>query len=328
MASYNKLEKLKITAYESKDTAPYSKAKAKELELAEAAKKARDDAKQAAKSTSTEQSVLDAIKKAENAAIEAEKQATAATAAAAVPEPSESARTKIANGEFTAMFNPESLSLKYENLYGKNITSIDQFNSASYKLNYVCSNYGDLSLKLILDGTGVDAMGLSKGYAMFKPGMYSMLGELSKPADDKLTLLGQVKHFIDITHTVNASSHEPNDLLVAWGTFSFWCRLVSLDIKYTNFNRDGSPLRAELDIKLISNQTYNYQMMKERKSSPDLTHTRIVKAGDTLPLLTREIYGSPHYYLWVAEQNGLDDIRNLMPGQRLVFPPLAPASGP
>ena len=74
MASYNKLEKLKITAYESKDTAPYSKAKAKELELAEAAKKARDDAKQAAKSTSTEQSVLDAIKKAENAAIEAEKQ--------------------------------------------------------------------------------------------------------------------------------------------------------------------------------------------------------------------------------------------------------------
>ena len=228
------------------------------------------------------------------------------------------------------MFNPESLSLKYENLYGKNITSIDQFNSASDKLNYVCSSNEDLSLKLILDGTGVHEMGIQKGWAiMLIPGMWSMSNftEPSKPVDKPSSVYSEVKRFITLAHTVNASSHEPNDLLVEWGTFSFWCRLASLDIKYTNFHRDGTPLRAELDIKLISNETYNYQTMKERKSSPDLTHTRIVKAGDSLPLLTREIYGSPHYYLWVAEQNGLDDIRNLIPGQRLVFPPLAPASG-
>jgi nucleoid-associated protein YgaU len=63
-------------------------------------------------------------------------------------------------------------------------------------------------------------------------------------------------------------------------------------------------------------------MATEAKSSPDLTHSRIVKAGDTLPLLSKEIYGTANHYLWIAQQNQLDDFRNLMPGQRLFFPPL------
>ncbi|HEU6454372.1 MAG TPA: peptidoglycan-binding protein, partial [Roseateles sp.] len=56
--------------------------------------------------------------------------------------------------------------------------------------------------------------------------------------------------------------------------------------------------------------------------SPDLTHKRVVKAGDRLPLLCNEIYGTPHLYLQVAAANGLDDFRNLAPGTQLFFPPL------
>jgi nucleoid-associated protein YgaU len=63
-------------------------------------------------------------------------------------------------------------------------------------------------------------------------------------------------------------------------------------------------------------------MAEENKSSPDLTHVRVVKAGDTLPLLTKAIYGSSRDYLRVAEHNGLDNFRDLTPGRRLVFPPL------
>jgi nucleoid-associated protein YgaU len=49
----------------------------------------------------------------------------------------------------------------------------------------------------------------------------------------------------------------------------------------------------------------------------------VVKSGDTLPLLAKEIYGSSEYYLRVAEVNGIDDFRNLTPGQQIIFPPLA-----
>ena len=41
-------------------------------------------------------------------------------------------------------------------------------------------------------------------------------------------------------------------------------------------------MRAELDVTLISDQDIKKRVAKENKSSPDLTHPRTVKSGDTL----------------------------------------------
>jgi nucleoid-associated protein YgaU len=62
---------------------------------------------------------------------------------------------------------------------------------------------------------------------------------------------------------------------------------------------------------------------KENKSSPDLTHVRVAKAGDTLPNMCHEIYGDPAFYFRIAEWNGLGNFRSLQPGTRIEFPPLA-----
>jgi len=48
-----------------------------------------------------------------------------------------------------------------------------------------------------------------------------------------------------------------------------------------------------------------------------------VRDGDTLPLLCHRIYGDPGYYLDVARHNQLTDFRQLRPGAKLHFPPLA-----
>ncbi|NOY83787.1 MAG: hypothetical protein GXO96_02990 [Nitrospirae bacterium] len=82
------------------------------------------------------------------------------------------------------------------------------------------------------------------------------------------------------------------------------------------------PLHAELDINLIADEEVEKRQAKENKSSPDLTHVRLVKSGDTLPLMSKEIYGTSVHYLRVAQVNGLDDFRNLVPGQEIFFPPL------
>ena len=87
-------------------------------------------------------------------------------------------------------------------------------------------------------------------------------------------------------------------------------------------------MRAELDINLIADEDVKKRVKKENKNSPDLTHARIVKSGDSLPLLTKEVYGVPDYYLRVAQANNLDDFRNLTVGQELLFPPLeSPSAG-
>ena len=63
-------------------------------------------------------------------------------------------------------------------------------------------------------------------------------------------------------------------------------------------------------------------MATAQDHSADLTHVRLVKAGDTLPRLCDEIYGEPRMYLEVARANDLDHFRALQPGMRIAFPPL------
>jgi LysM repeat protein len=207
-------------------------------------------------------------------------------------------------GTFEAMFNPTSFSEKYEIEYGKN----QGMNSTNKKVHYSRSKPRELNIKLILDGAGVHEIGILK------------LGR-------QKTVSERVKQFIDLTFRMNGSIHEPNFLVAEWGGkedggLIFACRLASVNVSYSSFNRDGSPLRAELDVSLISDQDVKKRMAIENKSSPDVAHYRVVKSGDTLPLLTKEVYGSAVYYLRVAQVNNLDDFRNLQPGQELLFPPL------
>ncbi len=207
-------------------------------------------------------------------------------------------------GSFEAMFNPASFSQKYEIEYGKN----QGYNSTNKEVNYARSKPRDLNLKLILDGTGVTEMGVAK------------IGGVK-------TVSERVKAFIDLTFRMNGDIHEPNFLVVEWGGkedggLIFSCRLARVNVTYTSFNRDGSPLRAELDVNLISDKDAKKRMAEDGKNSPDLTHHRLVKSGDTLPLLTKEVYGTSQYYLRVAQFNKLDNFRNLTPGQELYFPPL------
>jgi LysM repeat protein len=214
------------------------------------------------------------------------------------------ARSGLPIGTFEVMYNPVSFSQKYEISYGKN----QGFDSSGRPANYARSKPRTLDLKLVLDGSGVNEMGVSSLF-------------------NRKSVSERVKDFIDLTFRINGKIHEPNYLVVEWGGkedggLIFSCRLESVNVTYTSFNRDGSPLRAELDIVLISDEEVGKRVKKEMKSSPDLTHSRIVKSGDTLPLLAKEFYGSSSFYLFVAQANNLSDFRNLTPGQELFFPPL------
>lgn len=195
---------------------------------------------------------------------------------------------------FEAMFNPASLSQTYAIVWGS---------SGGTELSYSRSAPGELSLDLILDGTGVSEMG---AFALAQK-----------------SVTKRVKEFLDIAYHYDGAIHEANYLVVEWGKLPpFPCRLSSVTINYTLFDRDGSPLRAELKVQLVSDESAKKAAKESHTTSPDLTHSRVVRRGDTLPLLTKAIYGSSAWYVDVARWNGLDDFRDLTPGQTLLFPPL------
>lgn len=201
--------------------------------------------------------------------------------------------------KFEAMFNPESYTQSYENVYNAK----QGINTSGSSAKYSLSKPSDLSLKLILDGTNVGKNGLS---------LFS----------DRKSISDRVDDFLDMTFYMDGDIHEPKFLAITWGDLYYKCRLKSVTVNYTLFDTGGNPLRAELDTVFVADPDAKSRLRRENKNSPDLTHWRVVRAHDTLPLLCEQIYGSPHYCIQVAKANKLNDFRNLVPGQELFFPPI------
>jgi nucleoid-associated protein YgaU len=110
--------------------------------------------------------------------------------------------------------------------------------------------------------------------------------------------------------------------MIKWGALLFKGSLVDLSIEYRLFASDGTPLRANAKLKVKGTIDDDLRVAKENNQSPDLTHYRKVKAGDTLPLMCYRIYGDSNYYLEVARVNKIMQFRKLKPGQEIFFPPL------
>ncbi len=142
------------------------------------------------------------------------------------------------------------------------------------------------------------------------------------PADG---VAGLIDTFIKLVATVNGDIHRPNYVKLSWAQLQFQCVLSKLNVTYTLFKPNGTPLRAKLAVSFLSFTSEKQLAAEANLHSPDMTHLVTVLAGDTLPALCHKIYGSSIYYLKVAEFNGLPGFRQLRPGMQLVFPPLSGA---
>ncbi|NEQ75371.1 MAG: LysM peptidoglycan-binding domain-containing protein [Okeania sp. SIO2D1] len=202
---------------------------------------------------------------------------------------------------FEVMFNPESYSLKYENVY----QTCQGINTSGRMAKYSLSKPEKLSLKLILDNTGVTSLGATS---------------LLSSGDNDVYF--RVQNFLQLTTDMDGNIHEPKYLKIEWGDLNFSCRLESVEINYTLFNRSGQPTRAELNTVFVGSIEDSKRVKEENKNSPDVYHSRIVKSGDKLPLMTQTIYGDPAYYIQIAKVNNLNNFRKLKAGTNIKFPPV------
>jgi Contractile injection system tube protein len=195
-------------------------------------------------------------------------------------------------GEFVAYVNPHEITIAYEVEYD----SAQGAGTTGSRMNFKKMKPGDLSLTFFIDGTGANGR--------------------------QIEVQDKVEQFQTVTG-YNGNIHRPNYLKVVWGTLQVKrCVLKSASIAYKLFKSDGVPLRAVITATFTDSADDQTRVALAQDQSPDLTHVRLVKAGDTLPLLCHEIYGDPLLYLKVADANGIDDFRNLTPGTRIFFPPL------
>jgi hypothetical protein len=139
-----------------------------------------------------------------------------------------------------------------------------------------------------------------------------------------LSVADQLRNFRRLTLDRNPTSHRPNYLKLTWGgTELLKGQTTSLRVDYTLFSPDGSPLRAKVAASFSGFLDATDARSAQANSSPDLTHSIPVSAGDTLPLMCARVYRDSLYYLDIAATNGLDGFRRLPAGTQLNFPPLS-----
>lgn len=150
--------------------------------------------------------------------------------------------------------------------------------------------------------------------------LFDETGAIQAPTESNLGVDERINGMKEAMMRYDGSIHRPRYLKIVWATLLFKCCLESLDVSYKLFKPDGTPLRATVRASFVEFTENELRVRRQDDSSPDLTHKRIVKMGDTLPRLTFEIYGDSKYYLEVAKANGLVDFRNLAPGSVIFFP--------
>ncbi len=226
---------------------------------------------------------------------------------------------EVEGSPFKVMFNPDSYSLKYENVFQAH----QGINTSAREAKYSLSKPSTLSLKLILDNSGV----VEASSWRYSTGTLLTGSALVDRIRGKNDISKRVAKFLSLTSYMDQEIHEPKFIKIEWGDLIFKCRLASVEVNYTLFNRSGQPLRAELQTEFEGDIEDSERVKKENKNSPDLTHERTVMSGDTLPLMANRIYRDSTYYLKVAQANKLNNFRKLKTGKSLYFPPIKDEKG-
>lgn len=200
--------------------------------------------------------------------------------------------------EFKVPINPETYAQNLKINLDTNKGHGQQGTDPKYK----STEPEQLKLDIILDGTKT-----LEGY---------------DASHDKKTVKEQLDDFQKCVYFMEGEIHRPRFLKIFWGKeINFPCVLSQLDINYTLFYPDGSPLRVKIAATFLKYLSEKKREAEQKKKSPDLTHERIARTGDRLDLLTYNIYNDAKYFLQVARANGLSTVRSLPSGSKLFFPP-------
>ena len=208
-------------------------------------------------------------------------------------------KAKVSPNPVSLPVNPESFTQNYK----VEVNNDQGHGSQGTNPKFTRTPPKELKLDFIFDGTNT-----IQGY---------------KYNDGKKEVKEQIDIFLKAVYNMNGDIHKPHFLKILWGkSWTFACVLTSLDLNYTLFKPNGDPLRVKASATFLQYLSERERVALEGKKSPDLTHSRQVKAGDRLDNMTQDIYNSAKYITQIAKANGLTSFRKIILGSELVFPPL------
>lgn len=133
---------------------------------------------------------------------------------------------------------------------------------------------------------------------------------------------------------INGDLHAPPVCRFEWGRSvtegasqgaqenAFTGVVTSLRERHTLFNEDGRILRTRVTLTLKSYRSVDVQNRETPRESPDRTHIRVLREGETLSQLANETYGDARLWRVIASENGIERPLFVEPGTALRVPSL------
>jgi len=105
--------------------------------------------------------------------------------------------------------------------------------------------------------------------------------------------------------------HEPPHIGFIWGDSLFFVgKVAGQSVQYTVFDRDGTPVRAKLDMSIVGEEVA-FDSKEYPFESPDRTKQRTLNYGDQLWMMAQEEYGDAAHWKTIAEANGILNPRTM-----------------
>lgn len=206
----------------------------------------------------------------------------------------------VEGGEYVAQVNPEKVGFKYQ----IELEEQQEQGTSAAQPKFSKTKPEEMTFQFLFDATG--AVPMPDGSAPIN-------------ADG---VQARIESFKKVVLTYNGEQHKPNNLKLIWGRILFKCVLNELNLEYTLFRADGTPLRATATAKFVGYVEDELRLAEERRQSADVTHYRTIRSGETLQHHVFSIYRDAGMYLEVARVNQLVNLRRLRTGDTLVFPPV------
>jgi len=118
-------------------------------------------------------------------------------------------------------------------------------------------------------------------------------------------------------------THTQSWIMFTWGDMEFEGFITSMGINYKMFNRNGHPVRAELELEILGEDKNILNTLGAKpRESPDRTKYRMLHQKDELWMLADEEYQDASYWKEIAKENGILNPRKVDYTKQLKVPSL------
>lgn len=217
---------------------------------------------------------------------------------------------KELNGTLEVMFNPETYSVSRSVQYGHQSEDNGKNEKNSQNENKVLKDHEDMPYS----GGSKDSLNFEIIINTYE---FEHVSKQRAIVPSELDIVPKVKELKNLT-LIDSTLHRPPLCQFEWSSFNFMGYVTSMNVNYTMFLDDGTPVRAKINITMQGAEFGTKDTIPFE--SPDRTKNRMLHENQQLWEIAQEEYDDASKWREIAKANNIKNPLYIKSGTRLIVP--------